>query len=276
MTQILIDGLCFAEGPRWRDNHLWLSDMHAQHVLKVDKNGHKEVVVNIDDDQPSGIGWLPSGELLIVSMTKRQVLKYDGKLSVHADLSEHASYYCNDMVVDQHGRAYVGNFGFDLHSHEQPKPAELILVQADGSVSVENNEVMFPNGTIISADGKTLVVGESYGGCLTAFDVGTNGHLSNKRTWANLPEGAVPDGICLDEEGGIWCASPTTNECLRIVEGGQVTHSIATDNMAIACILGGNKLYLLTSSSTDPDECKLRQDAKVEVYDAPFAGAGWP
>jgi sugar lactone lactonase YvrE len=274
---ILIDGLCFGEGPRWRNGELWLSDMHAREVLKVSAAGERQVVVTLDDDDPSGLGWLPNGDLLIVGMTKRQLLRFDGAdLTVHADLSGLASWYCNDMVVDAQGRAYVGNFGFDLHNRAQSRAAELIRVDPDGSAVVEDDDVMFPNGTVITPDGRTLIVGESFAGRLTAFDIGSDGSLSNKRLWAKLPEGAVPDGICLDEQGGIWSASPSTNDCIRQLEGGEVTHRIELDRGAFACMIGGDNLYILTSTSSDPEQCRVNRDARVEVYAAPYTAAGWP
>ncbi len=275
--KVLIDGLCFGEGPRWHSDALWLSDMHAQQVLRVRPDGKSEVIVALEDDQPSGLGWLPNGDLLIVSMTKRQLLRFDGQhLKVHADLSGVASWYCNDMVVDASGRAYVGNFGFDLHTNAPQKPAELIRVEPNGDIHVEDDQLMFPNGTVITPDGKTLIVGESFGSRLTAFDINKNGSLSNKRLWAKLPEGAVPDGICLDEAGGIWSASPTSNECIRQLEGGEVTHQIGLDRGAFACMIGGDNLYILTSTTSQPDECRANRDARVEVYAAPYRGAGWP
>lgn len=276
-TRILIDGLMFGEGPRWHDGALWLSDMHAQQVLKVTPQGEKEVIVAISDDQPSGLGWLPDGDLLIVSMGKRALLRYDGsQLSVHADLSTLASWHCNDMVVDQAGRAYVGNFGFDLHNAATPAPAEIICVEPTGEARIVAENVMFPNGTVITPDGKTLIVGETFGRKLTAFDIATDGDLSNPRTWADLPDGAVPDGICLDTGGGIWSASPTSNECIRQVEGGEITHRIPLERGAFACMIGDGDLYVLTSSSSVPAECMTRRDARVEVYEAPYPAAGWP
>lgn len=276
-ARILVDGLCFGEGPRWHDGELWLSDMHARQVLRVSAQGNKEVVVTLNDDDPSGLGWLPNGDLLIVGMTKRQVLRFDGTdLHVHADLSGLASWYCNDMVVDGEGRAYVGNFGFDLHNRAKPRPAELIRVDPDGRASVENDELMFPNGAVITPDGSTLIVGESFGGRLTAFDIAIDGSLGNKRTWAELPEGAVPDGICLDSQGGIWSASPTSNECIRQIEGSEVTHRHELTRGAFACMLGGDDLYVLTAHSSVPEKCRANKDARVEVFDAPYPGAGWP
>lgn len=274
---ILIDGLCFGEGPRFRDGHLWLSDMHARRVLKVHPSGSAETVVEIPDDDPSGLGWLPNGDLLIVGMRQRKLMRFDGSsLSDYADLSELASWYCNDMVVDAHGRAYVGNFGYDLHNQAPQASAEIILVETDGQARVVEDDVLFPNGTVITPDGKTLIVGETFGRRLTAFDLQPDGNLTNKRLWAALPDGAVPDGICLDAEGGIWSASPTTNDCIRQVEGGEVTHRIELERGAFACMIGNDKLYILTSSSSEPAKCKANKDARVEVYDAPYPAAGWP
>ena len=278
MTNVLIDGLCFGEGPRWHEDALWLSDMHAQQVLRVTPDGTSEVVVELTDDQPSGLGWLPDGTLLIVSMSQRKLLAFDGAhLRDHADLSGLASWHCNDMVVDGEGRAYVGNFGFDLHNRAKPKSAELICVTPDGAARVVADDLMFPNGTVITPDGQTLIVGESFGGRLTAFDIAANGDLGNRRVWAQLPEGAVPDGICLDSAGGIWSASPSSNECVRQIEGGEVTDRIALERGAYACMIGaGQQLYVLTSSSSDPADCVANKDARVEVYDAPHPRAGWP
>lgn len=269
-TQVLIDNLCFGEGPRWRDGALWLSDMHDRKVLRVTPDGDAETVLQLEDDDPSGLGWLPNGDLLVVSMQKKQLLRFDGAgLTVHADLGGLATWHCNDMVVDGTGRAYVGNFGFDLHTHADPRPAEIILVQPDGTATVQDDDVMFPNGCVITPDGGTFIVGESFGGRLTAFDIAGDGSLSNKRVWAQLPDGAVPDGICQDDHGGIWAASPTSNECLRLVEGGEVTHRIDVGRSAIACAIGGDSLFVLTSMSIDPDQCRANRDGRVEVYPAP-------
>ncbi|MEM9622387.1 MAG: SMP-30/gluconolactonase/LRE family protein [Pseudomonadota bacterium] len=276
-SHILIDNLCFGEGPRWRDGALWLSDMHDQRVLRVSPDGTAQTIVELADDQPSGLGWLPNGDLLIVSMSKRQLLRYDGSnLHLHADLSDSASWYCNDMVVDQHGTAYVGNFGFDLHNNAKPATAELIRVTAAGEVFVEDDDVMFPNGTVITEDGRTLIVGESFASRLTAFDIADDGSLSNKRLWAKLPDGAVPDGICLDADGGIWSASPTSNNCIRQIEGGKVTHTITLDRGAFACMIGEDQLYVLTSGSSHPEKCRTQRDARVEVFPAPYPASGWP
>lgn len=278
-TSRLADGLCFGEGPRWHDNALWLSDMHAHQVIRVTEDGTITPVVEVQN-APSGLGWLPDGQLLIVSMTDRTLRRFDGeRLHLHADLSGLASFHCNDMVVDSSGRAYVGNFGFDLHAGAAATPAELICVEPDGEARVVAEELMFPNGAVITPDGNTLIVAETFGARLTAFDVAANGDLSNRRIWAELPKGAVPDGICLDKEGGIWSASPSTCECVRQEQGGEITHRVEVDQGAFACMLGGARrrtLFVLTAGTSDPAECQASRTGRIETCTAPYPGAGWP
>ena len=277
-TKTLVDGLCFGEGPRWREDKLWFSDMHAHTVCTVDMAGNLEVIVEVPT-KPSGLGWLPDGRLLIVSLLDKKLLVYsDGKLSEYADLHDLATYHCNDMVVDQRGRAYVGNFGFDLENGDQPVPAELVMVTPDGAAKIVAEDLMFPNGTVITPDNKTLIVGETFGARLTAFDLKEDGTLANRRVWAEL-EDAAPDGICLDEAGGIWVASPVSGEALRVLEGGEVTDRIKIEGQAFACMLGGpdrRRLFILTASSFTPQECQQNRDGKIETVDVQFAGAGLP
>jgi len=276
--ELFLDDLVFAEGPRWHEGRLWLSDMHDHRVIAVDMAGEVEEIVRVEQ-RPSGLGWLPDGRLLIVSMLDRRLLRLEATgLALHANLWELASFHCNDMVVDATGRAYVGSFGFDLDAHAEPRKAELILVHPDGRAEQVADELSFPNGCVITPDGRTLILGESFGACLTAFDIGEDGRLSGRRLWAKL-EGAVPDGICLDAEGAVWAASPVSNEVLRVLEGGQVSHRVKTDRMAIACMLGGpdrQTLFVLTSKTTDPGEAVKLRSARVEMLRAPAPGAGLP
>jgi sugar lactone lactonase YvrE len=276
--EVLLDGLAFPEGPRWHEGRLWFSDMHDQRVLALDESGGVEEIVRVEQ-RPSGLGWLPDGRLLVVSMWDRKLLRLDPDgLAVHADLSGLATFHCNDMVVDARGRAYVGNFGFDLDAGDTPREAELILVHPDGRAEIAAEKLRFPNGTVITPDGRTLIVGESFGACLTAFDIADDGSLSGQRTWAKL-EGAVPDGICLDSEGAIWVASPVSNEVLRVREGGEVTSRIATDRMAIACMLGGDDgrtLFILTAETTHAEEAPKLRSARIERARVEVAHAGLP
>ncbi len=276
-TETLLDGLCFPEGPRWRDGRLWFSDMHAQQVLAVDAGGRVETIAAVPED-PSGLGWLPDGRLLVVSMRDRRLLRLDPDgLVPAADLSGVAPFHCNDMVVDASGRAYVGNFGFDLHGGAEPATTTLALVEPDGAVRVVADELRFPNGAVITPDGRTLVIGESFGACLTAFDVAEDGSLSGRREWARM-QGAVPDGICLDEEGAIWVASPVSGEVLRLREGGEVTRRIEVEHQAYACMLGGPErrtLFVCTAASADPAEADART-GRIELVEVDVPGAGLP
>jgi sugar lactone lactonase YvrE len=274
----LLQGLVFPEGPRWHEGKLWFSDMHAHQVRTVDLSGHAEDVVEVPT-WPSGLGWLPDSSLLIVSMTDRKLLRqFAGKLEVHADLSHLASYYCNDMVVDGHGRAYVGNFGFDLFSGSAQKSAELVMVEPDGSARIAVTGLEFPNGSVITPDGRTLIVGESLGHRLTAFHIDEDGSLINQSIWADLAD-AVPDGIALDAENGLWVASPLTRELLYVEQGGKVAQRMKCDSMPIACALGGiarKTLFVLLADSINPDECRAKKSARIDITDVAIAGAGWP
>ena len=184
-------------------------------------DGSVEVVLEVPG-QPSGLGWLPNGDLLLVSMLDRKVLRYDGtELHEHADLSDVATFHCNDMVVDAQGRAYVGNFGADLHAGDELVPATLALVQPDGTVEAAAANLLFPNGSVITPDGNTFIVGESFGGEFKAFDIGEAGRLTNRRVWAEV-HGTAPDGCCYDAEDGIWFADAIGSAALRVLEGARL------------------------------------------------------
>lgn len=275
----LLDGLRFGEGPRWHDGKLFFSDMHANHVMTVDLERRSSVVCEVPNN-PSGLGWLPDGTMLVVSMIDRKLLRMErgGALKVHADLSKLAPFHCNDMVVDSKGRAYVGNFGYDLHKGEQARGTVLIMVTPDGKPRVVADDLMFPNGTVITPDGKTLIVGESFGRRLTAFDIAADGSLANRRVWADLGNN-VPDGIALDAEGAIWVASPLSSEVIRVKKGGEVTERIKVATDAFACMLGGadrKTLFVLTSASSDPEACRAKATGKIEMTKVEVPGAGLP
>lgn len=274
-----LDRLAFPEAPRWHQGALWFSDFHTQRVQRVGMDGRCETVVEVPG-QPSGLGWLPDGRLLVVSMSDRRLLRLDGRtLNVVADLSHLAPFHCNDMVVDARGRAYIGNFGFDLQARQAPKPTGLILVRPDGQARVVAQDLHFPNGAAITADGRTLIIGETYASRLTAFDMADDGSLSGRRVWAALDK-AAPDGICLDAEGAIWVASPISREVIRVREGGEVTHRIRTPGQAVACMLGGpdrRTLFVLTGKVMLTPE-QSRENLSGMIYTVPVAvpGAGLP
>ncbi|HYA34869.1 MAG TPA: SMP-30/gluconolactonase/LRE family protein, partial [Candidatus Binataceae bacterium] len=263
--KVLVDKLMFPEGPRWHDGQLFLSDMHAHKVIAIDSTGRVKTIVEAPN-WPSGLGWLPDGRMLVVSMTDRKLMRLDRDgMKVHADLSALAAFHCNDMVVDAKGRAYVGNFGYNLYIDEPQKPANLVMVTPEGKASIAAEGLVFPNGTVITPDGKTLVVGESMGHRLTAFDIAPDGSLKNRRVWAELGED-VPDGIALDAESAIWVASPFSNSVLRVFEGGRVAERIKTDQLAIACAMGGSDrktLFILTAPTIEPEKCQANPSAQV-------------
>ncbi|WP_296598762.1 SMP-30/gluconolactonase/LRE family protein [Phenylobacterium sp.] len=288
-TRVLTGGIYFGEGPRWRDGRLWFSDFYAHAVKSVSLAGDLRTEFEIDD-RPSGLGWQPDGSMLIVSMTRRQLLRRtpDGRIEVHADLGEVATFHCNDMVVDSAGGAYVGNFGFDLDAeiHARGVPdvlanhptAKLAYVAPDGTVSVAAEDLHFPNGPVITPDGKTLILGETLGGVLTAFDIGPGGALSNRRVWAPTTP-AIPDGICLDADGAIWIANPVAPQCVRIAEGGKVLEVVETDQPCFACMLGGDDgktLFMLTAASSDHEAAAKSQTGKILVAEVDSPRAGRP
>jgi sugar lactone lactonase YvrE len=276
--KVLLDNLCFGEGPRWHEGRLYFSDMHAHTVNAVDMNGRVERIVEVEGS-PSGLGWLPDGRMLIVSMHDRRLLRLEnGALKLHADLGSLASSHCNDMVVDANGRAYVGNFGHDFFKGEPQKAAEVIMVDAVGVARVVARDMMFPNGSVIPPGGKTLIVGESMAHRLTEFDINADGTLANRRVWAELGE-SLPDGIALDAEGAIWVASPFTHELSRVRKGGEVVERIKHEQMPIACALGGparRTLFLLTSETVVPDECRQKRSARIEMTEVEVPGSGLP
>jgi sugar lactone lactonase YvrE len=286
---VLTGGIYFGEGPRWRDGRLWLSDFYAHAVKSVSLAGDLRTEFKIDD-QPSGLGWMPDGSMLIVSMKKRQVLRRtkDGKVAVHADLNDIATFHCNDMVVDAAGRAYVGNFGFDLDAEIERRgvqgvfaehaTANLACVSPKGEVTIAASGMHFPNGSVITPDGKTLIVGETFGSCLTAFDIAGDGKLANRRVWAST-QPAVPDGIALDANGNIWVANPVAPQCVLIAQGGKVVETIDTGAPCYACMLGGEDgrtLFMLTASGSNAHEAETKPTGKIVVATVDAGRAGRP
>src|SRR5690606_16296889 len=243
----VLDGLWFSEGPRWHDSALWFSDMHGHRVVHTALHGSAETVVEVTYDEPSGLGWLPDGRLLVVAMETQKLLRLepDGKLVEHADLSALARGSLNDMIVAADGTAYVGDMGARIHDpNSERKPGQTLRVDPDGSVSCAADDLASPNGHILTEDGSTLIVAESGAARLTAFAVSPDGSLSDRRTYAELvpaKEGvafAPPDGICLDAEGAVWVADPIGARVFRVREGGEVTDSIDFEGVIpVACVL---------------------------------------
>ena len=278
----LLDGIVFGEGPRWHDGHFYYSDIGAGTVHRVTELGDLETVIAVPGS-PSGLGWRPDGSMLIVSMHYHRLMRFDGaSLEEVADLSEWCGGDANDMVVDAEGRAYVGNIGFDVSVQPiDPKPTQLVRVDPDGSVRAVADDLVAPNGMVITPDGETLIVAESGRARLTAFSILAGGDLGSRRIYSTVPEGAAPDGICLDAEGCVWVASPTTNEFLRMREGGEVAERIpaGADRPGIACMLGGKDrktLYLITAPTASIQGSIPLRAGRIETVRVDVAGAGRP
>jgi sugar lactone lactonase YvrE len=288
----LIDGLSFTECPRWRDGRLWISDFYTHRVLAISMDGSPETIAEVPE-QPSGLGWLPDGRMLIVSMKDRRILRreHDGTLAGHADLFDLAPWHLNDMVVDVQGRAYVGNFGFDLMGGGAARTTNLIRVDPDGARTVAADDLGFPNGAVITPDGSTLIVAESFAGRLTAFSVASDGSLTDRRVWAQFGSPpsttdvaealaaaeVVPDGICLDAEGAIWVADAIHGRLIRVVEGGEIVEEIAGPMGLFACMLGGpdgRTLFACAAPTFAEHEASVDHRAAIlmTTVDVPHAG----
>jgi len=288
-SKTLLSGFHFIEGPRWRNGELWFSDMHGHRVLRSSLGGDVVEVARVEEDRPSGLGWLADGRLLIVAMATQRLsrVEADGSLAVHADLSSCALGDCNDMIVRADGTAYVGDMAFDVHGDgSDHKPGQTLCVAPDGTVAPAAGDLQAPNGHILSEDEQTLIVAESGGFRLTAFDVAPDGSLSGRRTFAELHpdppfEYSPPDGICLDAEGAVWFADPIGKRFCRVVEGGEITDVIrpAEGAAAIACVLGGpdRGTLLMAVSQELPGAGTLPAgNARVDALEVRVPGAGRP
>ena len=277
---LLVDGVDFGEGPRWRDGALWYSDFHQRAVYRVTADGERTAVYQGLDDRPSGMGWWPDGTFVVVFMTSRRVMcdRGDGKLVEYADLSSIATHNCNDMIVDRHGNAYVGNFGFDLEALASFQSADLAIVRPDGSVGVAAPAMAFPNGCVITPDETTLIVGQSFGGDYVAFTMHDDGTLTDRREWAEIP-GTAPDGCTLDAAGGIWFSDALGSQVVRVEEGGNVTDRVATPMPTFACMLGGDDgrtLFALCSPGSHPDESAGKAAGAIYMRTVEHPHAGRP
>jgi sugar lactone lactonase YvrE len=272
---LLADGLVFGEGPRWRGDRLWFSDMHGEAVHTVDLDGRLDTVVELPGRRPSGLGFLPDGSLVVVSMLEREILRWDGdRIAVHADLRVLVPDGCNDMVVDARGNAYVGSF-----PPASDPAGVLVLVRPDGSAEIAADGLSFPNGCVIADGGRTLIVAESLGRRFTRFTIADDATLSDRTVFADVaPRG--PDGICLDTDGGVWAAMTLAREFVRVAPGGEIVETVAIDGrLAIACALGGpdlRTLFLLTALEHAPDALRGTRDATIHVVEVDVPGAGSP
>jgi sugar lactone lactonase YvrE len=288
-VQTLMTGLLFVESPRWHDDRLWFSDWGMQEVIAVDLAGKSEAVVRVptvverNGPVPRGpfcIDWLPDGRLLIVSGRDRLLLRRepDGSLATHADLSGLSDHPWNDIVVDGRGNAYIGNTGFDFPGGEFATGI-LAMVSPDGSARQVADGLWFANGMAVTPDNSTLIVAESYGKRLTAFDIDADGSLSNRQVWADLGDG-IPDGICLDADKAVWYADVPNKRCVRVREGGEVLQTINLDRGCFACALGGadkRTLFMMAAEWRGPERmADGARTGQVLMVEAPARGVGWP
>jgi sugar lactone lactonase YvrE len=283
--EVVVDGFHYLEGPRWHKEALWFVDFYTQGVYRVNDQGLAEKIVHIDQ-QPSGLGWLPDGRMLVVSMKDRKVLRLenDGELVVHADIWEHCGGHANDMVVAPNGNAYIGNFGFDLMGGADHKDAGLVLIKPDGSSQVVATGLSFPNGMVISANEKTLIVNELFGNRISQFDIKEDGTLGDRRDFASF--GALgdepnlglrierakilPDGLALDVEGAVWIADTLNQRAVRIAEGGEILETIDTAPEGVfAVALGGQDgKTLFMCAAPDWDEASRKSETKGRMLSA--------
>ena len=268
----LLTGLAMGESPRWHENRLWFSDWGAQEIVAVDLDGNREVVVRTPFGLPFCIDWLPDGRLLIVSGRECLLLRreLDGSLVSHADLRGLSDKAWNEIVEDGRGNVYV-NGG----------PGIIALVAPDGSARQVADRIAFPNGMAVTPDNATLIIAESHGKRLTAFDITPDGSLSNRRVWADLGSG-VPDGICIDADKAVWYGDVPNKRCVRVREGGAVLQTLNLDRGCFACMLGGmgkRTLFLIAAEwrgmENIPEVARART-GQVLTAEAPAPGVGWP
>jgi sugar lactone lactonase YvrE len=277
----VVSGFSFLEGPRWHAGRLWLSDMYTHQVVSATEDGGELRVEAEVSGQPSGLGWLPDGRLLISSMRDRKVLRRepDGSLVTHADLADRVGGHLNDMVVDARGRTYIGNFGFDLMAGAPLEPTHLLRVDPDGTVTVAAEDLWFPNGSVITPGG-SLLVDETFGNRVSAFDILSDGTLTNRRVWAkfgDLPTemdiataltqiSVAPDGCTLDAEGALWVADADGGRAIRVREGGEIVEEAAPGTAVFACVLGGadgRTLFLCTAPDFAEEARKNAREATI-------------
>jgi sugar lactone lactonase YvrE len=273
--RVLLGDRVLVESPRWHDDRLLFSDWGAQELVAVDLDGNASVVANVAS-VPFCLDRLPDGRLIVVSDSQLLVRAPDGSLTPYADLSPMSTKPWNDIVIDGRGNIYVNNIGFDFPGGEFA-PGIVALVSPDGALRQVADGLAFPNGMAVSKDNSTLLVAESYGGRLAGFDIGPDGSLSNHRVWADLGEGAAPDGICVDAEDAAWYASVPGKHCVRVTEGGEVLQTIEADRGCFACMLGGpDGRTLFVVAAAWPDAMTGGRTGQVLATEVGVPAAGWP
>lgn len=277
-TYVVVNGLVFPESPRWHQGCFWFTDQFSGRVMTLTLDGLLGTVATLPD-YAGGLGWLPDGTTLVVGMTERLLHRLGAAgPEPYANLGGLAGGDCNDLLVDSRGGAYVGNFGYDIRGGAPTVSTKLVRVDPDGRARAVGGPLVFPNGMALVESESTLIVAETFGQRLSAFRVSPDGDLTDHRTWADLGA-ATPDGICLDAEGALWVASPTTRELLRVREGGDVLDQVRTFGTPYACILGGpdrHILYVCTAETNDPEDALGNPGGRIEVVNVAVPGIGLP
>ena len=279
-VQTLLTGLGFGESPRWHEGRLWFANWGMQEIVTVDLDGSSEIIVRVPTTIPFSIDWLTDGRLLVVSGRERLLLcrESDGSLVTHADLSPFSDYACNEIVVDGRGNIYVNGGAFDPPG-QKVASGIIALVTPDGLARQVAEGIAFPNGMAVTADNSTLIIAESHGKRLTAFDIAADGSLSNRRVWADLGEG-VPDGICVDAENAVWYGDVPNKQCVRVREGGEVLQTINLDRGCFACMLGGPENRTLFMMAAEWHGFAKMMDGlgtgRVFTVEVSAPGVGWP
>jgi len=277
-VQTLLTGRAFVESPRWHEGRLWFSDWLTRDIIAVDLRGRNEAMFRVPSF-PFSIDWLPDGSLLATSGTQVLRGQPDGSLTSHAELSNLSKKGLNEIVVDGRGNVYVNAVGFDLLAGENFAPGIIALLTPDGTARQVADGIAFPNGMAVTPDNSTLIVAESYGKKLTAFDIKQDGSLSKRREWANLGSG-VPDGICIDSDNAVWYGDVPNKRCVRVREGGEVLQVIDLDRGCFACILGGADRKTLFMMAAEWRGLSKKSDGprtgQVLTVEAPAPGTGWP
>lgn len=286
--EVVLSDLRFGEGPRWHDGALWFSDMHDHRVVRMTPDGTATTQATMADDEPSGLGWLPDGRLLVVAMESGRLMRQeaDGALVVHADLSGAVRGSLNDMIVNLDGTAYIGDMGTRIQDAGAERlTGQVFRVGPDGTFDQGADDLQSPNGIAVSDDGRMLVIAQSGGAELTAYDVADDGTLSNRRPYAPLTgvgdRPGIPDGFCLDD-GGAWYADPINRRAVRVAIGGDITDTIdytGDDGLPIACVLGGDDrrtLYVCAADGWMRADVMKHRSGRIDAYRVDVPGVGRP
>jgi 2-polyprenyl-6-methoxyphenol hydroxylase-like FAD-dependent oxidoreductase/sugar lactone lactonase YvrE len=280
-AEIQLEGLGYAEAPRWHDNKLWFVDFFSKQVMTLDECGSTEVIATVLGT-PGGLGFLPNKTPVVVSQTDFKLMMIDpaGEVHEYADLSAYARGAANELLVDNNGRCYVGHHGFDFFGGAELEPSSLIMIDENQQVRVVAEDLIFPNGSVITEDGQTLIVAESFANRLTAFDIECDGSLTNRRVWAQLGKQWTPDGICLDKEGALWIGNPLAGAFIRVKEHGEITHKIRFEpRWAVACVLGGKEgltLFGITAQTNIDEMPRGISQANIISVEVEVGAAGFP